>query len=276
MNRPHTVLAALIVAAMIIPQSLFASSGGAPLPQEDWRFRGIFGQFDTKALKRGAKVASEVCLGCHSIKYIKFDALRAFGFSEAEIDKMAAAQGRTKKDRMLSAMEPAAAKESFNVVPPDLSLITKARKGYEDYVFGILVGYVKPEEMELVKRVMADDKLTEEELKEVASRLSLDAHHPEKVKETLARIIKGDQFNRYFPGNFFAMPQPLSAGQVEYTDGTENTLPQMARDVVTFLAWAAEPTAPERKSTGHMVLLYLVVLTAMLYAVKKRIWSRVH
>ncbi|MBF0176638.1 MAG: hypothetical protein HQL63_07310 [Magnetococcales bacterium] len=272
----HTIKAALIAVAVIIPQSLFASSGGAPLPKEDWSFTGIFGQFDNKALKRGAKVATEVCLGCHSLKYIKFDALRAFGFTEVEIDKMASAQGRTKKDKMLSAMEPAAAKESFGTLVPDLSLMTKARKGYEDYVYGLLTGYIKPEEVELARRVVADGQLSEEELKEVASSLHLDRHHPEKVKETLEKIVKGDQFNRYFPGNFLAMPQPLSAGQVEYTDGTENTLPQMARDVVTFMAWAAEPTVSERKSTGFKVMIYLFIWTAMLYAVKRRIWARVH
>ncbi|MBF0137300.1 MAG: cytochrome c1 [Magnetococcus sp. DMHC-1] len=276
MNRTQTIKAVFIATAMIIPQSLFASSGGTPLPKQEWGFTGIFGQFDNKVLKRGAKVAAEVCLSCHSIKYIKFDSLRAFGFSEAEIDKMASAQGRTKKDKMMSAMEPAAAKESFGIVPPDLSLMTKARKGYEDYLYAILVGYIKPEEAELAKRVMADNALSDEELKEVASRLHLDPHQKDKVMETLSRINKGDQFNRYFPGNFFSMPQPLSDKQVEYTDGTESTLPQMSRDVVTFLAWAAEPTAPERKSTGHKVILFLIVWTVMLYAVKKRIWARVH
>ncbi|MEO5349178.1 MAG: cytochrome c1 [Magnetococcus sp. YQC-3] len=268
-------LLAVALLVTLLPGGAVASGGPTP-PKQKWSFDGVFGRFDNAALKRGAQVAVQSCMACHSIKYIKFDQLRQFGFTEAEVKALAESQGRTKKDAMLSSMDPAAAKESFGVVPPDLSLITKARKGYEDYTFGILTGYASESDLALAARVMADGKVSGDEAKEVASALQLDLHHPEKMGEVLKRISAGENFNRYFPGHFFAMPQPLSDGAVAYTDGTENSKVQLSRDVVTFLAWAAEPTMMERKSLGLKVLLYLFVLTVMLYAVKRRIWAKVH
>ncbi|MBF0161552.1 MAG: hypothetical protein HQL88_04615 [Magnetococcales bacterium] len=268
----------LLVASLatLLPATGAMASGGVAIPKQNWSFAGMFGTFDNAALKRGAQVAVQSCMTCHSIKYIKFDQLRQFGVSEQEVKTWAESQGRTKKDAMLSGMEAAAAKEAFGVVPPDLSLITKARKGYEDYVFGILTGYASAADVALAQRVMADGKVSGEEAKEVASQLQLDLRHPDKMGEVLKRIVAGENFNRYFPGHFFAMPAPLSDGAVVYSDGTENSRNQLARDVVTFLAWAAEPTQMERKSLGIKVLLYLFVLTIMLYAVKRRIWAKVH
>ncbi|MBF0155277.1 MAG: hypothetical protein HQL64_16180 [Magnetococcales bacterium] len=266
---------AALAAVLVLPLSARASSGGPPLPQQNWGFLGIFGQFDNAALKRGATVAVQVCMACHSIKYIKFDQLKQIGFSDPEVIALAESQSHTKKDRMLSAMDPTSAKDSFGVVPPDLSLMTKARKGYEDYTYGILTGYLSDADRQLVDRVMADKALDEKELLEVASALGVDAHHPEKVKEVLQKIQEGGNFNKYFPGNFLAMPQPLSDGAVSYADGVENSLKQMSHDVTAFLAWAAEPTLMERKSLGVKVMLYLFVLTIMFYAVKRRIWAKI-
>ena len=90
------------------------------------------------------------------------------------------------------------------------------------------------------------------------------------------QMMEGMQYNAYFPGNQIAMLPPLSEGQVEYADGTKATIPQMAHDVATFLTWAAEPEMEERKRMGVKVLLFLIVLTAMLYALKRQIWTDVH
>lgn len=267
---------AALAAVMLLPQTSLASSGGPPLPQQTWGFQGVFGQFDNAALKRGARVAVEVCMSCHSIKYIKFDNLKSIGFTDPEVIALAESQSHTKKDRMTSAMDPSAAKDSFGVIPPDLSLMTKARKGYEDYLYGILTGYLSDAERKLVQQAMEDSALSEKELLEVSSTLGLDAHQPDKVKEVLVRIIAGENFNKYFPGHFFAMPQPLSDGQVTYADGVENSLKQMSHDLTTFLAWTAEPTLMARKSLGLKVMLYLFVLTIMFYAVKRRIWAKIH
>ncbi len=265
---------AALAAVILLPQTSMASEGPA-LHKQTWGFHGVFGQFDNAALKRGARVAVEVCMACHSIKYIKFDSLKQLGFSETELIALAETQGHTKKDRMLSGMDSTSAKDAFGVEPPDLSLMTKARKGYEDYTYGILTGYWTDAELEFVNKVMEDNELSEKELLEVASTLGLSVKHPEKVKETLKRVLAGENFNKYFPGHFFAMPQPLADGAVTYSDGVENSLKQMSHDLTSFLAWSAEPSLMARKSLGVKVLLYLFVLTVMLYAVKRRIWANV-
>lgn len=275
--RPATalILATALLTTML-PQSAMASGGGVPLPKQNWPFKGIFGKFDNAAVKRGAEVAVGVCMACHSFKYIKFDQLRQFGFTEAEIITLAESQGRNKKDALLSSMDALSSKEAFGIEPPDLSLMTKARKGYEDYSYAMLVGYASETDNEMVSRILEDGEVSKKEALEVASAFHMDARHPEHLKEVLTRISDGENFNKYFPGNFFAMPQPLMDGMVEYADGTENTQVQMAHDVVTFMAWAAEPTLMERKALGIKVLLYLFVLTIMLYAVKRRVWAKLH
>ncbi|MBF0284048.1 MAG: hypothetical protein HQL51_06270 [Magnetococcales bacterium] len=266
--------AAITAVGLGLPPASALASGGVAPPKQDWTFSGVFGRFDEASLKRGAQVAVEVCMSCHSIKYIKFDHLRSFGFSEAEVKAMAESQGKTKKDKMISGMDPQAAKDSFGTIPPDLSLMTKARKGYEDYTYGILTGYLNDKEKEMVEKIFADGNVLDPEIKEAAEALHL-GHDLEKAKKSLERIHRGDNFNKYFPGNFLAMPQPISAGQVTFADGKESSLEQMAKDVTSFLAWAAEPTAMERKSAGVKVIAYLVLLTIMLYAVKRRVWSRI-
>lgn len=277
MDWNKTVKVAAVLWMALLPSWGEASSGGPPLPAQDWGFQGMFGQFDQASLKRGAKIAVDVCLGCHSIKYIKFDQLHEIGLSEVEIKALAESQGKTKKDKLLSAMEPGPAKEAFGIIPPDLSLMTKARKGFEDYVHGIITGYLTDEETSLVTKAMAaGPKLSETAVAEITSALHLDPHHPEKVPEIAARIVKGDNFNKYFPGYFLSMPKPLNAGQVKFEDGSDSSLNQMSKDVTTFLAWAAEPTQMERKSVGVKVILYLLILTVMLYALKRRIWAKVH
>lgn len=267
---------AVCVAATLVPVALFASSGAPEPPEQNWPHHGLFGSYDKKAAKRGAQVAVEVCMGCHSISLIKFDQLRQLGLSEVEVKKLAEVQGRSKNDRMMGAMEETAAKDSFGVIPPDLSLITKARKGYEDYVYGLLTGYPTDAEVELAKKVMAKKEISEQDALEVQTALLINAHDKEHMKAKLERLVGGAQFNKYFPGNFLAMPAPLSAGSVQYSDGTDNSLKQLSHDVVSFLAWAAEPTMEERKSLGFWVMGYLFVLTILLYAIKRRIWSKVH
>lgn len=271
-----SIVSAAVLSLALLPGLGLASGGGAPLPNVDWGHKGPFGSFDRAAIKRGAQVAVEVCLGCHSIKYIKFDQLKEVGFNEVEMLKLAEAAGKGKSDRMLSAMSDPDAKDSFGVIPPDLSLMTKARKGYENYTYGILTGYANEKETAIVEAAAEDETFTDEELKKIAGTFHLDKSHLDKVKEVALRIGNGENFNKYFPGNFFAMPQPLSNEQVEYADNTPATVAQMSKDVTVFLSWAAEPRMEERKSTGSRVLLYLILLTAMLYALKRRIWARIH
>lgn len=90
------------------------------------------------------------------------------------------------------------------------------------------------------------------------------------------QLMPGMNYNEYFPGHQIAMAPPLSDDAVEYQDGTEATLPQLASDVVSFLSWAAEPELEVRKRLGVKVLLFLIALTAILYALKRKIWTDVH
>ncbi len=117
--------------------------------------------------------------------------------------------------------------------------MTKARKGGADYVYGLLTGYKE--------------------------------EPPAGVE-----IMDGLNYNLYFPGNQIAMAPPLADDVVEYADGTKATVPQLAEDVTTFLAWAAEPELEERKRLGVKVLLFLIVLTAMFYALKRQVWKDQH
>ena len=268
----------LIAAAFIVvaAPSLGSASGGAALPHQEWGHKGIFGTFDRAALKRGARVAVDVCMGCHSFKYIKFEHLSALGFGEAEIKQLAADQGKTKNERLISALDNATALDSYNIIPPDLSLMTKARVGFEDYTYGVLNGYVSDEAAEVISDALDDENLTNDELKKVAEAMHLDPSDLEHVRTLAQRVNDGDNYNRYFPGNFFAMPPPLSEDAVEYEDGTPATLHQLSHDVVTFMSWAAEPHMEESKSLGLKVLAYLAILTLLLFALKKRIWARMH
>ncbi|MCH8154299.1 MAG: cytochrome c1 [Proteobacteria bacterium] len=228
---------------------------GKELPERDWSFSGIFGQFDRGAMQRGLQVYREVCSGCHGLRFIAFRNLAALGYGEDEIKAIAAdysivdgpneegemfeRPGRP-SDRFPSPFpnDKAAAANNNGAVPPDLSLIVKARTGGADYVHGLLTGYAEP---------------------------------PEGLE-----ILEGQNYNLYFPGNVTAMAPPLFEDAVEYGDGTPATVEQMATDVATFLAWTAEPEMEERKSMGIGVMLFLLVFTGVLYAVKRKVWADLH
>lgn len=231
------------------------ASEGPALPKEQWSFDGLFGTFDRAQVQRGFQVYREVCHSCHGLKFIAFRNLEALGFTP---DQVAAIAGefevqdgpndegdmfmRSAKasDRIPSPFpnDQAARVANNGALPPDLSLIIKARKGGPDYVHALLTGYLDPA--------------------------------PEGF-----HLQDGMYYNEYFPGHQIGMPPPLSDDRVEYADGTQATLDQEARDVTTFLTWASEPNLEERKRLGITVMLFLIVLTAMLYALKRQIWSKV-
>ncbi len=232
------------------------ASGGAKLDHQDWTWSGPFGTFDRAALRRGLQVYDEVCSGCHGVKLVAYRNLMDIGFSEDEVKTFAAnfeiKDGPDAEGEMF--MRPAkpadhfvnpfandnAARASNNgALPPDLSLMTKARGGGADYVYSLLTGY-------------------EEEA-------------PEGFD-----LLEGMNYNHIFPGNQIAMAPPIDNDTVEFADGTEASKEQIARDVVTFLAWAAEPELEARKRLGIKVLIFLLVLTGMLYALKRKIWADLH
>ena len=249
----------LIIAAAVVFAGLQAGAAqaaeGKALPARDWSFSGIFGQFDRGAMQRGFQVYREVCSGCHSLRLIHFRNLEALGYGEDEIKAIAAEytvedgpddEGEMFErpglpaDRIPSpfANTKAAAAANNGAVPPDLSLMVKARDGGADYVHALLTGYADP---------------------------------PDGVE-----VLDVQNYNLYFPGNLTAMAPPLSEDAVEYGDGTPATVEQMAADVVNFLAWAAEPTMEERKRMGIKVILFLLAFTGVLYAVKRKVWADLH
>jgi len=221
----------------------------------DWQHTGLFGTYDRAAAQRGLQVYREVCAACHALGQVAIRSIADLGFSEDEIKALAKEYtyegGPDDEGEMFErpgqpsdkfpapfANEKAARASNGGAYPPDLSLIVKARKGFEDYVYSLLLGY---------EDAPADFDLPE-----------------------------GANYNLYFPGNKVAMPEPLSDGAVEYADGTEATKAQMAKDVTVFLAWAAEPKLEQRKNMGLRVFLFLLLMSGLLLAVKKKIWKDVH
>ena len=233
-----------------------AAGDTAELPDHEWKHTGVFGTFDRSELQRGFQVFQEVCASCHSLEFIAFRNLAEIGFSEDQIKAFAAEyeveDGPDNEGEIfMRAARPsdyfpspfanpqAARASNGGALPPDLSLIVKARDGGIDYLYGILTSY-------------------EEE-------------PPEGVE-----LAEGMSYNHYFPGHQIAMPEPLYEEAVEYGDGTEPTLEQLSHDVSVFLAWAAEPEMEIRKKTGLKVLIFIAIFTALIYIIKRRIWARLH
>ena len=251
--------ARLAVAALAAGLAVSAPAGAAeapPPPAQDWSFSGIFGTFDRATLRRGYQVYDEVCSACHGLDLLSYRNLIEIGFSADQVKAIAAekdvlvgpdAEGemfeRPAKpaDRFVSPFpnDNAARFSNNGSLPPDLSLMTKARFGGADYLYALLTGF-------------------EEE-------------PPEGVE-----MFEDMYYNAYFPGHQIAMAPPLDDGMVEYADGTEPTLAEAAHDVSAFLAWAAEPALEERKRLGVKVMLFLLVLTGLLYAVKRKVWRDLH
>lgn len=219
-----------------------------------WPFEGIFGTFDRQAAQRGAQVYLEVCSTCHSNHNLYYRNLKDIGFSEAEIKQLAQkytvkdgpnAEGEMfdrpalPSDRFVSPYpnEEAARTANNGAYPVDLSLIIKARQDGPNYVFSLLSGYQEA---------------------------------PANVK-----LMPGLYYNPYFEGGQIAMPPPLTEGQVTFSDGTPATVEQMAKDVVVFLQWTAEPEMEHRKSMGLKVMIFLLVFTVFFYVTKKKIWKNI-
>jgi ubiquinol-cytochrome c reductase cytochrome c1 subunit len=222
---------------------------------------GPFGKFDNAQLQRGFQVYSEVCSGCHSLNYVSFRDLKALGYKDAEIKAIAAnwknptpsinpdtGEPATRKalpsDRITPpyANETAARAANNNALPPDLSLMTKAREGGAAYVYSILTGY-QNQPAELLKKFP-------------------DAKTPANL-----------HYNPYFANLNLAMPPPLKGGDVTFADGTANTLSNEARDVAAFLVWTAEPRLAARHAAGLSVVIFLLFATILAYLAYRNIWA---
>ena len=232
----------------------------------DWPHAGPFGKFDKDALQRGLQVYKEVCSACHSLNMVAFRELTAFGYSVDEVKAFAKeyefANGFDDEGEEVYrtglpqdyfpapfASEVDARDANNGALPPDFSLLGKSREHLslftpwnsvygEDYIVGILTTYHE------------------------------EAPHG-------VELADGMYFNETFTGNQIAMAPPLFDELVEYADGTVATSEQMAQDVATFMYWAAEPKMEERKQMGLKVIIFMSILTIMLYFVNKSVWRNV-
>ena len=227
------------------------------LLKTNWSFKGLLGTFDRGSLQRGYQVYTEVCASCHSMKYVSYRNLAEEGgpeFSTEQTKAIAASFEVTDgpnedgemfvrpaklSDKFVMPYENVKAAQAANggAYPPDMSVLAKARSGGVDYIYSVLLGYEDP-----------------------PSGVTLD---------------DGVYYNKYIYGNNIKMSQPLYDGLVEYSDGTEATEEQMAKDVATFLMWAAEPHLEARHKMGFRAIIYLIILTILVYFSMKKIWSRI-
>ena len=221
---------------------------------------GVFGRFDTQQLQRGYQVYKEVCSACHALEHVAFRDLAQLGYNEAEVKAEAAnwvvpgvdpTTGEASTRPALAtdyfpspyANDIAAQAANNNAIPPDLSLMAKARHDGAAYVYSLLTGYQDP-----------PAELLEE--------------FPDSAPGT------GLYYNPYFANLNLAMAPPLTVdGQVTYADGTEASVDQMAQDVAAFLTWTAEPTLDKRKQTGWPVLGFLLFATILAYLAYRNIWA---
>lgn len=243
---------AILIFFIIFSSTILDSAEKADIVKQNWPFNGFFGRFDKSSLQRGFQVYREVCAGCHGIKHISYRDLSSIGFTGDEIKSLAAEyelrDGPNDEGEMFMRFakpsdkfvgpytnEKAARVANNGAYPPDLSLIVKARSGGVDYLYSLLNSYVdEPDDFEL---------------------------------------NDGMYYNLIYPGKQIAMPQPIYDDMVEYEDGTVSSQDQIIRDVSSFLAWTAEPELEERKSMGIKVIFFLILITLMLYAVKRKIWK---
>jgi len=275
MNRFCALLSCLIFAVISFSGAARAAEAmpNYPLkmpPRQEWSFSGIFGTYDKAQLQRGLKVYTQVCSSCHSLNYVHFRDLRALGYTMPQIEEFAAqysyktedihGNAATRKgvpqDSFPAPFENAAQAAAANngAVPPDLSLMARARAAHHplgfitdiltdyntqgpDYIYALLTGY-------------------------------RDA--PQGII-----VPEGQYYNPYFlNGASLSMMPPLQDGMVPYNDGSPQTKQQYAKDVAAFLSWTADPHREQREKAGFYTMIFLAVTCGLLYCLKREIWDR--
>ena len=267
------ILAAGSLLCLLAPPLAAQEHAQPAPPQQKWSFSGPFGKFDRGQLQRGLKVYREVCAVCHGLKMVAFRNLADLGYSEAQIKAIAAEykipDGPNDQGEMFERNgRPAdyfptpwpnenAARVRYNGVPPDMSVLAKARtyeRGFPWFLFDMITQY-QEQGVDYVHALLVGYK--------------------EKPPAGVT-LPPGTSYNEYFPGHAIAMPPPLTDKRVDYTDGAPTTVDQYAKDVAAFMMWAAEPHMEARKRIGFQVMIFLIVLSGLLYFTKKKVWVDAH
>ena len=246
----------LIIFISTVSFLVYAEETNTDYAKTNWSFKGIFGTFDRASLQRGYQVYQEVCSGCHSVQHLSYRNLSEKGGPEFSIEEAKAIASQFEvedgpnsdgemfnrpgrlSDKFAKPYPNIQASTAANggAYPPDMSVLAKARAGGADYIYSLLLGY-----------------------EEAPSGFELD---------------DGVYYNKYMPGNKIKMSAPLSDGLVEYSDGTQSTTTQMAKDITTFLVWAAEPHLESQHRMGFKAIIYLIILLTLVYMSKQKVWSR--
>lgn len=253
--RKFFVTAAVAAGIAAAATGAQAAGDGGALTHVDWSWKGVFGSYDEAQLRRGFQVYKDVCGNCHSMDLVAYRNLQEIGLTEDQVKAVAAEKEVTDgpndegemfqrpalpSDRFVPPFpnENAARFSNNGALPPDLSLMAKARIGGPDYVYSLLMGYQDP---------------------------------PEGFQ-----LNDGMNYNTVFPGHQIAMPPQIFDDMVTFEDGASTKAADIAKDVAAFLNWTAEPELEARKNMGLKTMIFLIVLTAMLYALKRSIWRDVH
>ena len=256
LNRIILTIFISIITTLSFADSQHSHGANTNYLKTDWSFKGIFGTFDRASLQRGYQVYQEVCSGCHSVQHLSYRNLSETGGPEFSVEEAKAIatqfeveDGPNSDGEMF--MRPGRLSDKFvkpypnveastaangGAYPPDMSVLAKARAGGADYIYSLLLGY-----------------------EEAPTSFELD---------------EGVYYNKYMPGNKIKMSPPLSDGLVEYSDGTQATTEQMAKDVTTFLVWASEPHLESQHKMGFKAIIYLIILLTLVYMSKQKVWSR--
>ena len=236
-----------------IPNLLLGASSEKNYEIRSFSSDGVLGKIDKAAARRGLQVYTEICAGCHGLKHVAYRNLTDLGLSMEQV-KAFAAQFEVKAlpndegevnmraalpyDKFVEPYDNDNLAKAMNngAVPPDLSLIIKARAGGASYFYGLLAGYEE-----------APDNFD----------------------------VGNGYYNKVYPGHVIAMPQPLYGDDVEYVDGTEASLEQEINDLTMFLTWTAQPELDNRKEMGFKTILFLIFMTIILFMSYRKIWKRV-
>ena len=275
MSMHRTFIALALAASLGAAGAAQAQEHNTPKPPaQKWSFSGPFGNFDQAQLQRGFKIYKEVCASCHSMSLVSFRNLAepgGPGFSEAQVEALASEYKISDLDDKGQPVEragraadffpspfpnAAAAAAANGVAPPDFSTLAKARtyeRGFPWFVFDIFTQF-QEQGPDYIHAILTGY---------------------EEAPKGFA-VPSGGHYNKYFPGHVIAMPAPLTDGQVTFDDGAPQTLEQYSHDVAAFMMWASEPHMVQRKRIGFQVMIFLLVLTGLLYFTKKKVWSAVH